>query len=65
MSGRSMLGLVLVLIGIISLAYQGITYTTQKKVVIWGPFKRRKQSITRFHSLRFLERLPLWVELSF
>ncbi len=50
MSGRSMLGLVLVLIGIISLAYQGITYTTQKKVVDLGPIQATK---TEHHTIPF------------
>jgi len=43
MSGRIILGVVLVAIGIISLAYQGITYTTQKKVIDLGPIQATKE----------------------
>jgi drug/metabolite transporter (DMT)-like permease len=50
MGGKSVLGLVLVVIGIISLAYQGITYTTQKKVVDLGPIQATK---TEHHSIPF------------
>jgi hypothetical protein len=32
----TLLGLALIVLGIISLAYQGITYTTQKKIVDIG-----------------------------
>lgn len=35
-------GLALILLGIISLAYQGITYTTQKKVVDIGSIHATK-----------------------
>jgi hypothetical protein len=37
------LGIVLLLIGIFSLAYQGFTYTTQKKVVDIGPIQATKE----------------------
>jgi uncharacterized membrane protein len=37
------IGIVLVLIGIFSLAYQGFTYTTQKKVVDLGPIQATKE----------------------
>jgi len=33
------IAIVLIAIGVVSLAYQGITYTTQEKVVEIGPFK--------------------------
>ena len=39
MSGKLVLGVVLIAIGIISLAYQGITYTTHKKVIDLGPIQ--------------------------
>jgi uncharacterized membrane protein YdcZ (DUF606 family) len=39
MSGKSMLGIALLLLGIIALAYQGLTYTTQKKAVDLGPIQ--------------------------
>jgi hypothetical protein len=37
------IGIVLLVIGIFSLAYQGFTYTTQKKVVDIGPIQATKQ----------------------
>jgi hypothetical protein len=39
LSGKLVLGVVLIAIGIISLAYQGITYTTHKKVIDLGPIQ--------------------------
>jgi len=33
------IGLVLVVIGIVALAYQGITYTTREKIIDVGPFQ--------------------------
>jgi hypothetical protein len=43
MGGKSILGIVLVVLGIIALAYQGITYTTQKKVLDIGPIQATKE----------------------
>ena len=43
MSGRTLLAVILVVIGAIALAYQGITYTTQKKVLDVGPIKATKE----------------------
>jgi len=43
MSGKSLLGIGLVILGIIALAYQGITYTTQKKVLDIGPIQATKE----------------------
>jgi len=43
MNGRTLLAVILVVIGAIALAYQGITYTTQKKVVDIGPIQATKQ----------------------
>jgi hypothetical protein len=37
MKPAALAGIVLIVIGIISLAYQGITYTTHKKIVDIGP----------------------------
>jgi hypothetical protein len=37
-------GLALLVLGILSLAYQGITYTTHKKVVDIGPIQATKDS---------------------
>jgi len=43
MGGKSILGIVLVIIGVVALTYQGITYTTQKKVVDLGPIQATKE----------------------
>ena len=43
MSGKSILGMALVILGIIALAYQGITYTTRKKVLDIGPILATKE----------------------
>lgn len=43
MGGKSILGIVLVIVGVIALAYQGITYTTQKKVIDLGPIQATKE----------------------
>ena len=32
-------GVILIVLGVVALAYQGITYTTQEKVVDLGPLK--------------------------
>jgi hypothetical protein len=42
-SSTTMIGLVLVVLGILALAYQGIGYTTHKKVVDIGPIQATKQ----------------------
>jgi hypothetical protein len=34
-----MIGLILVILGVLALAYQGITYTTHKKVLDIGPIQ--------------------------
>jgi uncharacterized membrane protein YidH (DUF202 family) len=36
-------GIVLVVVGILALAYQGITYTTHKKVLDIGPIQATKE----------------------
>lgn len=43
MKTTTVLGIILVLLGIISLAYQGINYTTNKKVVDLGPVHATKE----------------------
>jgi uncharacterized membrane protein HdeD (DUF308 family) len=35
----TVIGVILIVIGIVALAYQGITYTTREKVVDLGPLK--------------------------
>jgi hypothetical protein len=39
MKGLQVAGLILIVLGIISFAYQGINYTTHKKVVDIGPIQ--------------------------
>ena len=39
MKSNSLLGIILIVIGIIALAYQGFTYTTREKVVDIGPIQ--------------------------
>jgi uncharacterized membrane protein HdeD (DUF308 family) len=43
MSGKTILGIALVVIGLVALAYQGLTYTTQKKVIDIGPIQATKE----------------------
>jgi hypothetical protein len=43
MGGKTILGIALVIIGIVALAYQGVTYTTHKKVVDIGPIQATKE----------------------
>jgi uncharacterized membrane protein HdeD (DUF308 family) len=43
MSSRTVIALVLVVLGIVALAYQGFTYTTRKKVIDMGPIQATKQ----------------------
>jgi uncharacterized membrane protein HdeD (DUF308 family) len=43
MSGRTILGIILAVLGLFALAYQGLTYTTQKKVVDIGPIQATKE----------------------
>jgi len=42
MRAASLAGILLIVLGVIALAYQGITYTTQKKVVDIGPIHATK-----------------------
>ena len=39
MKGLMLVGVVLIVLGILALAYQGITYTTKEKVIDLGPLK--------------------------
>jgi hypothetical protein len=43
MSGKSVLGIALVVFGLVALGYQGLTYTTQKKIIDVGPIQATKQ----------------------
>ncbi len=39
MKSATMIGIVLIVLGVVALAYQGITYTTQEKVIDIGPIE--------------------------
>jgi Na+-transporting methylmalonyl-CoA/oxaloacetate decarboxylase gamma subunit len=39
MKPLALVGVVLIILGILALAYQGITYTTREKVIDLGPLK--------------------------
>ena len=43
MNSKTIIGIVLIVIGILALGYQGITYTTHKKVVDIGPIEATKK----------------------
>lgn len=43
MTSKSLLGIVLVLVGILALAYQGFSYTEPKKEVDLGPIQVTKE----------------------
>ena len=43
MSGRTIIGVALLILGIIALAYQGFTYTMPKKEVDLGPIQVTRQ----------------------
>ena len=43
MKPTAVVGLILIILGVISLAYQGITYTTHKKVLDIGPIEATKE----------------------
>jgi uncharacterized membrane protein len=43
MKTATLLGFVLIILGVLALAYQGITYTTHKKVLDVGPIQATKE----------------------
>ena len=43
MKGTSLVGLALVALGVLALVYQGISYTTHKKVVDIGPIEATRE----------------------
>jgi uncharacterized membrane protein HdeD (DUF308 family) len=43
MKSASVAGILLIVLGVIALAYQGISYTTQKKVLDIGPIQATKE----------------------
>ena len=43
MKAATVMGILLIVIGVIALAYQGVTYTTHKKVVDIGPIEATRE----------------------
>jgi hypothetical protein len=43
MKTASLLGFVLIILGVLALAYQGINYTTHKKILDVGPIQATKE----------------------
>jgi uncharacterized membrane protein YidH (DUF202 family) len=43
MRSSTILAILLIVIGVIALGYQGFTYTTQKKIIDMGPIQATKQ----------------------
>jgi len=43
MKAGTLVGIILIIVGVISFAYQGITYTTHKKVLDLGPLQATKE----------------------
>ena len=43
MKTATLLGFVLIILGVLALAYQGVTYTTHKKVLDVGPIQSTKK----------------------
>lgn len=43
MSGRTVIGIALLILGIVALAYQGFSYTVPKKAVDLGPIQVTRQ----------------------
>ncbi len=43
MKSTSIVGILLIILGVIALSYQGITYTTRKKVLDVGPIQATKE----------------------
>jgi hypothetical protein len=43
MNGKTIVGVILLVVGFVALAYQGFTYTTQKKVIDLGPIQATKE----------------------
>ena len=39
MKAATIIGIALIILGVVALAYQGISYTTQEKVIDLGPLK--------------------------
>jgi hypothetical protein len=44
MRTTNIVGILLIVLGVLALAYQGITYTTREKVIDLGPIKATKET---------------------
>jgi hypothetical protein len=44
MKAATLVGIALILLGVVALAYQGITYTTREKVIDLGPIEATKET---------------------
>jgi uncharacterized membrane protein len=44
MRTTNIIGILLIVLGVLALAYQGITYTTREKVIDLGPIKATKET---------------------
>ncbi|HYR96735.1 MAG TPA: hypothetical protein VEM57_08350 [Candidatus Binatus sp.] len=44
MKTATLTGIVLIVVGVLALAYQGITYTTREKIVDLGPIEATRES---------------------
>ncbi len=65
MKTSSWLGILLVVVGVLLLAYQGIDYTRQKKVAESDRFMSPKKPMSGFRFLRYWEGSPWSVGLSY
>jgi hypothetical protein len=48
MKGRVIAGILLIVLGVLALAYQGVSYTTHKKVLDVGPIQATKEEHKTF-----------------
>ena len=48
MKTATITGIILIVVGVLALAYQGITYTTREKIVDIGPIHATKESTRTF-----------------
>ena len=48
MRPTNIMGILLIVLGVLALAYQGITYTTREKVIDLGPIKATKETEKTF-----------------
>ena len=62
----TLVGILLIILGALALAYGGISYTHQEKVLDIGPIHATREDMSKFPFLhysggwRWLEELPCW-----